>query len=164
MSMYTYIRTCISLSGYGHDYDCVYSVVSYIHTYMHACIYAGCLIHTYTNTDMHTYIQSHTHAHTHIHVSASVATLDGHAGCVYCAGWSPDSRYIASGGADKTVHLWNVEGLVCRVCLRVFLCVCVCVCVCVYSLQNHECMYVCVCVYIYGTWRGWYVVYVCVCV
>ncbi len=31
----------------------------------------------------------------------------GHAGTVHSAAWSPDGKYIATGGADRTVQVWD---------------------------------------------------------
>jgi WD40 repeat protein len=35
--------------------------------------------------------------------------LDGHAGPVGCAAYSPDGKTLATGGHDKTIRLWDVE-------------------------------------------------------
>ncbi len=35
-------------------------------------------------------------------------SLSGHQGDVYCVTWSPQGDFIASGGADQTVRLWDV--------------------------------------------------------
>lgn len=39
-----------------------------------------------------------------------VATLRGHAGQVYVIAISPDGKFLASGGADGVVRLWDIEG------------------------------------------------------
>jgi WD40 repeat protein len=35
--------------------------------------------------------------------------LEGHKGWVYCAAFSPDGKTLATGGADGTIRLWDVE-------------------------------------------------------
>ncbi len=35
-------------------------------------------------------------------------TFVGHIGAVYCITTSPCSRYVASGGGDKTIRIWGI--------------------------------------------------------
>lgn len=39
----------------------------------------------------------------------NVKSLWGHNGTVECAAFSPNERYVASGGYDNTIRLWNLE-------------------------------------------------------
>ncbi len=43
-------------------------------------------------------------------MSREITTLmyRGHSRAVLALSWSPDSRFIASGGDDKTVQVWDV--------------------------------------------------------
>jgi WD40 repeat protein len=42
-----------------------------------------------------------------IPVGVELFTYKGHTDFVFAAAWSPQRQYIASGGADKTVQVWN---------------------------------------------------------
>jgi WD40 repeat protein len=49
---------------------------------------------------------------------AARLTYRGHRGPVYAASWSPDGQWIASGGEDGTVQVWNAGTGVCITCYR----------------------------------------------
>jgi WD40 repeat protein len=38
-----------------------------------------------------------------------IYTLKGHINSIFSITFSSDGKYLAAGGADKTVKLWNVE-------------------------------------------------------
>ena len=40
-----------------------------------------------------------------------ITTLGGHEGMVFAVNFSPDSQWLASGGVDRAVLLWNVSHL-----------------------------------------------------
>ena len=47
-----------------------------------------------------------------IPAGVKLLTYNGHSDFVFAAAWSPQSQYIASGGADQTVQVWNaVDGM-----------------------------------------------------
>ncbi|HVW01231.1 MAG TPA: SUMF1/EgtB/PvdO family nonheme iron enzyme, partial [Planctomycetaceae bacterium] len=41
--------------------------------------------------------------------SKQTRELTGHTGDIYSATWSPDGRHLVTGGADKSVRLWDIE-------------------------------------------------------
>ncbi len=40
--------------------------------------------------------------------AGTASLLEGHAGSVACATWSPDGQTLATGGQDKTIRVWDV--------------------------------------------------------
>ena len=40
----------------------------------------------------------------------AIAALEGHGGSVRSLAFAPDGRMLASGGADRTLKLWDVAG------------------------------------------------------
>lgn len=41
-------------------------------------------------------------------VPKSLCRMDNHVNCVNCVRWSPDGKYLASGGDDKVIMIWQI--------------------------------------------------------